>query len=630
MKTLWDVIWYNGGKGPSDGNNYWRRLTPAHYVWVGLALTLLSAGVGCLALTVGAVYPGITDVSFQWSYFSEPLILLLNILPVLLLTAFFYFSTGRAWAAYLASSVLVLAVAVVDFYKLIIRSDAFVASDLRLIGEAAGVLSGYTITLSGRAVLSLAAVAGGTAFAAVFLRGKLKKAWVRVPGALLSLGVLVTLLCTLYASDSFYDSVTNKTAKYNMWAEQQAYAAKGVLFSFLHSVPDAFPTPPEGYDEDDAAELLGSFAEGSIDADRRVNVVSVMLEAYSDLTRFEELDVREDVYAPLRKLQSESLHGDLLSNVYGGGTINTERCFLTGYTELGDYPRATESYLYFLRRNGYYTEGLHPGHSWFYNRENVERDLGMENFYFLEDYPDANRSDAFFFEKLRKLLDGRDRTRPYFNFSITYQNHGGYSDVSTVEENYLERGALSEGSFNIFNNYLSGIADTSARMLDFVDSLRDDPEPFIVVFFGDHMPYLGAALRDAGVDLDLSTAEGFANYYTTPYIIWANDAARAATGGSFTGRGPDLSACFLMDRLFDECGWGKSAYMQLSHALFERVEVVHTGVNAWYLDGELVHELSGEPRELYDGLRRVEYYLKNDYSGELLPGDRGRRPASAG
>ncbi len=616
---LFDAIWYNGGRGPADGNNYWRRLAIWHYVWVGVLLTALSAAAGSLALVVGGVYPGIKDASFQWSYFSEPWILFLNILPVLLLTAALYFSTGRAWIAYLGSSFTVLALAIVDFYKLAIRNETFKASDLGLVGEAAGIISNYTIVISGRAVISILAVVLGTALAAILARGALKKVWVRVVGAVLSLGVLVTLIFTLYASDAVYDRTVNNTAEYNVWVEQQVYASKGFLYSFLRSISEAIPKPPEGYDEDEAAEMLAGYSDGSIEEERRVNLIAVMLEAYCDLSEYPQIGVDEDVYAPLHELQAESLHGHIVSNTFGGGTVDSERCFLTGFAEMEEFREKTDSYAWFLRRNGYYAEGLHPGNNWYYNRENVERNLGFEKYYFLEDFGTGDRSDSFFFSELTELIENRDKSVPYFNYSISFQNHGGYDSASTGEKSYLVRGDKPEPAYNTVNNYLTGIADTSRRMLDFVNSLRDDPEPFVVVFYGDHKPYLGTAFDELGVNLDLGTGEGFYNYCSTPYLIWANDAARRATGGDFTGEGGDVSACFLMDKVFEECGWGRSAYGQILHDAARRVSAINTTLDVSVVDGQILHELAGEQRELVNGVLYAGYYTKEHFSyGELL------------
>ncbi len=616
MGKLWDAIWYNAGKGPSDGNNYWRRFTAAHYVYVGLGLFLMSCAAGLSALFIGAVSSGARLVDLWQTYWTEGLIIFLNVLPVTLLACFFYFLTGRAWAAFFLSAAPCIILSVVDFYKITIRAETLVASDLGLIHEFVGIISNYTITLSGRGCLAIAAVVAGTAFAAVFMRGRLKNPRVRVSGSVLSLAAIITLLFTVYFSDGLYGRLVNEAAarEVDMWVEQNVFTSKGFLYSFLHSVPDAFPTPPEGYSEELARDVLDGSGDGSIDPEKRVNIIAVMLEAYADLSEFEEVPVYDWVYEPLQELRSESLHGHLLSNVYGGGTVDTERNFLTGYPHSQEYRTPTDSYIWYLRENGYYAEGLHPGDSWFYNRKNVERNLGMESFYFLEDFPDSNRTDDFFFRALTELYNGRDAAVPYFNFSVTFQNHGAYSDASTGDTACLEAEGMSAGTYNILNNYLTGIADTSRRMLDLVDSLRDDSEPVVVVFFGDHQPFLGNALGELGVNMDLGTEEGFFNYYSTPYIIWANDAAKAVTGGSFTGEGGDVSSCFLMTKVFDECGYAGSGYMGVNRRALSRVTMINTGSTAWVVDGQLVHSLEGEALELVRQLEWAEYYTKRSFS----------------
>ena len=85
------------------------------------------------------------------------------------------------------------------------------------------------------------------------------------------------------------------------------------------------------------------------------------------------------------------------------------------------------------------------------------------------------------------------------------------------------------------NNYLGSVASTGKQLAAYVDSFRDDPEPVVLVFFGDHKPTLGAGnsfYEELGVNVQEGTAEGFYNLYTTPYLIWTNDAAKAVLGRS--------------------------------------------------------------------------------------------------
>ena len=87
----------------------------------------------------------------------------------------------------------------------------------------------------------------------------------------------------------------------------------------------------------------------------------------------------------------------------------------------------------------------------------------------------------------------------------------------------------------------------------------------MLAVFGDHKPWLGysnSAYQELGVNLDTATEEGFYNYYSTRYLIWANDAAKEALGEDFVGEGPDVSSCFLMNLLFDLCGWQGNAWAQ--------------------------------------------------------------------
>ena len=41
------------------------------------------------------------------------------------------------------------------------------------------------------------------------------------------------------------------------------------------------------------------------------------------------LDFDTDPYADLHALEAESYHGQLVTNIFGGETVNTERAFLT-------------------------------------------------------------------------------------------------------------------------------------------------------------------------------------------------------------------------------------------------------------------------------------------------------------
>ena len=82
-------------------------------------------------------------------------------------------------------------------------------------------------------------------------------------------------------------------------------------------------------------------------------------------------------------------------------------------------------------------------------------------------------------------------------------------------------------------SYLGSVMATQRHLADMVDAFRASDEPIVLVVFGDHKPWLGngnSVYHALGVNLDQDSQEGFYNYWSTPYLIWANDAAKAAVG----------------------------------------------------------------------------------------------------
>ena len=521
---------------------------------MAVMLVLMGVGIGCVSLLLASSFFGRDGGAIFFNYFKHPHILALNLLPPILLVLLFWFLFGRAGAAFGTAAGIVLGFSVANFYKIQLRDDPLLAIDLTTVGEAGDILSRYQLTFHWKIGVTIFAVVFGLLFAHFLMRGRPPGRRVRAIGAAAVL-VCGAACAPLYASDTLYDEQVAGTELIDIWSDMQVYVSKGFVYPFLHSIPDAFPHPPEGYDEEQAQALLGAYEDGTIEEDEQVNIISIMLEAYMDLSVFENdrFQLSQDLYAPLHELQAECVSGPLVTNIFAGGTKDTEQGFLTGYTDPGTYRGPVNTYVWYLRSQGYTTEGFHPGGGWFYNRKNVNEYFGFERYLFVEDFEVEDRSDEFFFAELKEMWESRDKSAPYFNYSLSFQNHGGYDTASTGEVSYVVQGELSDETYNMLNNYLTGVVDTTQRLADLADYFRDCEEPVVLVFFGDHMPWMGngnSGYTDMGLNLDLGDQEGFMNYYSTRYYIWANDAAKAVTGNDFVGEGEAISPCFLMNEVF--------------------------------------------------------------------------------
>ena len=608
-------------KGGEDASPREKRL---HQIYLAAVLAAFALVNGLLALRLAACsYAPLWHPGVWWSYFRHPLIALLNVLPAALLMALGYFLTRRAWAAQLISAVPTVGLALVNYYKIQLRGDPFLASDFRLVRTAGGILSRYTLSLSRVVLVAAAGVGLMFLFALFFMPNGLKNKRVRLGGTLVCLALVPLLYTRVYMSQTLYQKTVNYGAIKSRWSEVEVFVSRGFWYPFIRSVSKAFPDVPPDYNARDARAFLAAYPDAGISPEKKVNVVGVMLEAFADLSDFPalaEYDRARAVYDPLHELEDSCVHGNLLTNIFAGGTVDSEWAFLTGYSRHGEFRGAVDSYVRYFTAQGYEAVYRHPGYGWFYNRNNVNEYLGFGESVFtdggfgaLVDPEEApKRSDAVLFDYLLADLDARTSgDPPLFSFSVSYQNHGPYDDRNRPSGALTEAGTgWSLSTVSIVNNYLDGVADTIRELRRFTGELDARDAPVVLVVYGDHKPWLGndsSAYAEMDVSFDLSTNEGFYNYYATPYLIWANRAAKDVLGADFTGDGGDFSPCFLMPKLFDLCSWDGPAFMALSRELRARTPLVHE--QGFYLaDGAVTGALAPEDEAFYRQYRCAEFW----------------------
>ncbi len=592
------------------------------HLWNWLLPILAAAGTGLASLTLA--YGRYERAVFN-GYFSRPLIALLNLLPVIALFLILCSAIGRSWIAHLAASLLVLGLSAADYFMLLFRDDTLLFADIMDAATAMGVVGNYNLAVDRRLLVCILYLVISTVFLALFVRGKPR--WpVR-----LSVGVLVLLVCAFplrktYLSNNVYEQKTQNFDHVNRWSATQAYLSRGFLFPFLHSVGEAFPTAPDGYSSEAAKSLLAPYADADIPEGQKVNVVTLMLEAFSDMSYWNIPGLSEEVYASYHALEAESVSGKLMDNIFAGGTTNTERCFLTGSGILDNYRKNVNSYVWYFRSQGYKTGGSHPCYNWFYNRRNVNSYLGFEDYYFLEDHYDAVSGggiafDNTFFPELTRLCLEDFKNGPSFSFNLSYQGHGPYDLETLWFGEWVDRLDYSETSWMIMNNYFGSVKDTSDRLAEMVDAFRDCGEPVVLVVFGDHKPWFGDAnsvYHELGINMNTGTEEGFYNYYGTRWLIWANDEAKEALGNDFVGEGPALSPSFLMDYLFRLCGWKGSAWMQYTDTVMRALPVLTS--NGFYVswDGVFTTDPTPEQAKIISDFRIADFWYRRHFLYEDL------------
>ncbi|MGI5928890.1 LTA synthase family protein [Pseudoflavonifractor sp.] len=590
-------------------------LTPVLCVLMGVCIGVLSLWFACVD----------NRTAMFISYFTHPLIALLNILPVVFLSLLLYFLIGRAWISYLVTAALTMGLTFASFYKLTFRNDPMMFEDILLIREAGNMAGKYQLFLNKSMVMALVLLVLGLVF--LLLCARAKTSWKpRLLCALVTI-LMAFPLYALYTDANIYNNKTRNEDLISPWSATQVYTSKGFLYPFLYSIRSASDPAPEDYDAKACEEIMSGYTDADIPEEQKVDIFTIQLEAYNDFTKFGTPELNPEVYRVFHELESEGYTGNLVTNIFAGGTIDTERCFLTGYSSLGSFRSPSNSYAWYFRDQGYYATGSHSCYAWFYNRENINANLGLEDYKFVENYYGELTGggigyDDVLFPEIINLYEEHKANddRPYFSFNVTYQGHGPYdTDRTWYGDGWVvDDGSYTQEELNLMNNYFGSLKNTGDNLEMFFDYFRESEDPVVIVLFGDHNPWMGDAnsvYNKLGIDLDLSTKEGFMNYYATRYLIWANDAAKEVLGCDFQGEGPDLSPNFLMTELFDLCGWEGPAFMQATRPVMEALPVINTPTGLYFEDGNLTKDLTDENQALADRYDSLQYYWRKHFVG---------------
>lgn len=286
----------------------------------------------------------------------------------------------------------------------------------------------------------------------------------------------------------------------------------------------------------------------------------------------------------------------IVSNVTGGGTTNTEFEFLTGCSMAnfgsGVYPYT----VYDLSRAeglprqfsalGYATTAMHPqiGTNW--NRVNAYSDLGFDRFLTIDDFEGSDTlrghvTDRATYDKVLDVL--ASGSEPQFIFDVTMQNHSGY-DTGLLGEEDTTHLSIDGADDPLVDEYVSLIRHSDEDLEYFIERLRELDRPVVLVFFGDHQPYLTQGYNDLWYPGE-DAAEHARRVYQTDYVVWANfDIA----GCDQVSEVDDVSASFLASEVAQLIGAPltsfQKAHIELRRALPEiSAACYEDAAGGWFL-----------------------------------------------
>ena len=573
--------------------------------WNILLAVVLSLGIWFLCMQTMPVIPS--------TFFTTPLLGLLNWLPVVLVLLALLFALGNVFAASAVTLVLFGVLNFANQLKIMARDDPVVPQDLTMVREALAAAGGYDLQVDWALVaLFVLALAVLVVLAALVRTRRTRlSAAARVLGRLAGcagcIGILAGLTFTVYASADVFNSFPC-TNRFNMTT---VYDQTGFHFAFLRNVTQNNLQKPEGFDKAATEQAIAATETTPADPNP-VNVIFIMSEAFCDITDDDAFAWTADT-DPLKNFhaleQSENaISGRLIVPNYGGGTANTEFDVLTGMQTamLSDagvssfrvLHKNVDSVFRVADRNGWQTAFIHPGKAWFYNRQNIYKWLGAQQIVFEDAFADAQYkggyvSDASLTDYIiedyeSKLADGS----PQFTYVTTIQNHMSYTESKYGKARDLYQLSLAEElpeeAKTMLTVYTHGLRDADAMLGELVSYFEGRDEPVLLIWFGDHLPSMGddyMCYRALGMEMtDDRESEGWLDAYAPPFVMWANDAgAQALDFGTLAARlgipeDGKISASFLGAAVLDVVGCGESdPFFAFVNSLRRELPVVQRG-----------------------------------------------------
>lgn len=651
--------------------------------WLYGVLFVLFDAVGIAALQIG-VSESATRVQLSnnmwltgWGFVgkmftSANFVAVLNLILWGVLYVILLMLTNRFWVATPIFLAVTFIVAVIEHFKVSIRYEAILPSDLNFLKADAGNLMSFMP--SGAQWTILIAVAAFAAFVALFVflnrldarhgrlfRGSDKQSRSVNAIARLLLILLPGLFFTLYSMQvSTVGSWAKGFAtvmgdKPSMWDSVYDAQRNGPLVAFTRQLNPKVMVKPDDYSEETMKQVAARYEKAAkkINAKRSANmtdstVIYVLSESFSDPSRVPGLKVNKDSIPNIRKIKQNTTSGLMLSSGYGGGTANLEYMGLSGLS-MANFDSSLTSPYQQLVPSEHWTPtinqmwgasknsiGLHPYESSMYSRATNYKKFGFSHFYTLtgpdvishqdkiDDSPYVSDEATYqsTLEEVRKTKSNQ------FLQVITMQNHMPYHDWykhNDFKASSTTGKPLKDDEKESIETYQKGASLTDGATAGFLSELDKLDKPVTVVFYGDHLPGIYSS---ASADDDNSLA-----LHQTDYFIWSNKAS--GTQGNKIDNAEYSSPNFFVAQAAEHMDAKVSPYLAFLTEMHSKISAMEppvvNNIQGWdripegqniYLNskGEPMAEddFDAETKQLLADYRLIQYdittgknYLKN-------------------
>jgi len=329
---------------------------------------------------------------------------------------------------------------------------------------------------------------------------------------------------------------------------------------------------PDNYDDEKVEWMLNNAVGLNEKILGKPNIIVVFSESFWDISQLEELEFNKPVTENFNRLKQEGLFFNMISPTYGGISANVEFEFLTGanlmffgkgfvpYMQLYNNSRYFNrpSIINELKNNGYYTSIFAPTSKELFNCERFYNFLGVDETRFIEDDVNVPKkgfyvSDEYMTDVAIEKLKNKPDNQKLFYMFLTMQAHMPYTINKYSEYDIdIKNTRLTKDAKDCVVSYSQGIYDADKELGRLYDFICQYDEPTIIVFYGDHLPYLQTDKENVIDKLEyFNTPNELLNEYrkyNTQALILANFDIKNEDS-IYNYMGPDLLGAFIINNL---------------------------------------------------------------------------------
>ena len=545
----------------------------------------------------------------------EPKRMLLNFMFIYFLITFFYSFAGKIKFGLVITAILTGLIGIINHFITAFRGTPLVPWDLFSLNVALTVLPTFKFTVTKQAVLGfilfvITLIILAKVKLQTFANGKLKKIY-RVSACV---SIVVFVIC-------FY--LTNLIAWFDLnenWDPKEEYHNNGLVASLFKQSRNLIIQDPEGYDVESLTDLAETIEVPIIKNEENQempNVIVIMNESFADLTVVGDFETNTEYLSYFKNLKENTIKGNLHVSIFGATTPNSEWEVLTS-NSMAFVPKRTVPYQQYVLRKSYSlasifkeldysTTAIHCYYPQGYNRNLAYPRLGFDKFYsmyelkdltYIREYPD----DLSTYKNIIDIYENKG-DKKMFNFTLTMQNHGSYTD-----ENFENTVIAEDGQYPKLNQYLSLIKIADESLKELLTYFEKQEEPTIIVMFGDHQPYVEDEFYNEMLSQtyeDITSKEAVENKYITPFMIWANYDIKEENYSNIT----DISTNYLASLILDVANIQKTPYLHFLDELRDEIPII-TGNG--YMDKTGVYHDFSESNEYTKLIERYHYLQFNN------------------